>query len=453
MTTEQQRCAFLAFRCEHGFDRRDKGRTNPISEEKAIQEWDELLRKRFPQPNSGGRAFVLKIMRIVKNMKTDSGLDLFDKPAILQHLAKWSKEMCQLHNINPGSEVMHALEQQLHWHEENLEEHQITRTEMNEGFQKVLEAMGQVNKSTTETNESIVAETDNVSVTVDTGNVSVTVQKDDEHIDTVEIHKEPIDTVQKGDEHIDIVEIHTEPIDTVQIDDEHIDIVEIHKEPIDTAETNEVNKQTVLNDDKKRRRKRSSVRALIASRDQMAKELAETKGELKKTKAKLRRAMCYIHSFAVEVVNTDSPYFSSCDENDSNEVKKENATSPIGSQLKGKSFTSSSYSDDETETVEQGNDTVDEPVAATEKNETVDEPVALTENDKDVEISPWLRKRLSLKQSTVDRKKRRLVKSEPPSSSSSSSSSSASSSSASSSSSSDNKEEESSSSDASDDEK
>ena len=277
MTTEQQRCAFLAFRCEHGFDRRDKGRTNPISEEKAIQEWDELLRKRFPQPNSGGRAFVLKIMRIVKNMKTDSGLDLFDKPAILQHLAKWSKEMCQLHNINPGSEVMHALEQQLHWHEENLEEHQRTRTEMNEGFQMVLDAMGQVNKSTIETNESIVAETDNVAVTVDTGNVSVTVQQDDEHIDTVEIHKEPIDTVQKGDE--------------------HIDIVEIHKEPIDTAETNEVNKQTVLNDDKKRRRKMSSVRALIASRDQMAKELAETKADLKKTKAKLRRAMCYIHSF------------------------------------------------------------------------------------------------------------------------------------------------------------
>ena len=34
-------------------------------------------------------------------------------------------------------------------------------------------------------------------------------------------------------------------------------IAEIHKEPIDTAETNEVNKQTVLNDDERRRRERS----------------------------------------------------------------------------------------------------------------------------------------------------------------------------------------------------
>ena len=213
-------------------------------------------------------------------------------------------------------------------------------------------------------------------------------------------------------------------------------IAEIHREPIDTAEIEK--EPVVLNDDKMRRKKGGSVRQLIASRNQIAKELAETKSELKKTKAKLRKAMCYIHTFSLEVINTDSPY--SCDE----EVKKEDATSPICSQLKGKSFTSSSYSDDETETV---GETVGESVVA------VDETVAATENDKDAQISPWLRKRLSLKQSTVDRKKRRLVKSEPPSSSSSSSSSSASSSSASSSSSSDNKEEESSSSDASDDEK
>ena len=168
-------------------------------------------------------------------------------------------------------------------------------------------------------------------------------------------------------------------------------IAEIHKEPIDTAETNEVNKQTVLNDDERRRRKGSSVRALIASRDQMAKELAETKGELKKTKAKLRRAMRYIHSFAVEVVNTDSPYFSSCDEN--NEVKEEND------------------SDDETETV-------GEPVAATEKNDTVGEPVR--------EIAPWLRKRLPSERVDSVCKKRRSASSSSSSSSSSYSSSSSS---------------------------
>ena len=66
MTSEQTRCAFLAFRCEHGFDRRDKEKKKPIPEEKALQEWEELLNKRFPQSSSGGISFVLKIMRIVK---------------------------------------------------------------------------------------------------------------------------------------------------------------------------------------------------------------------------------------------------------------------------------------------------------------------------------------------------------------------------------------------------
>ena len=77
MTSEQTRCAFLAFRCEHGFDRRDKEKKKPIPEEKALQEWEELLNKRFPQSSSGGISFVLKIMRIVKNMKTDAGLAFF----------------------------------------------------------------------------------------------------------------------------------------------------------------------------------------------------------------------------------------------------------------------------------------------------------------------------------------------------------------------------------------
>ena len=123
MTSAQRRCATLAFRCFIGFSKHDKEKKNLIPEEKALQEWDELLEKRFPQPNSGGKPFVLKIVRIVKNRKTDEGLDLSDKPTILERLAKWSKDMCNKHNIDPGSEGMQALEQQLSWHEEQMNGH------------------------------------------------------------------------------------------------------------------------------------------------------------------------------------------------------------------------------------------------------------------------------------------------------------------------------------------
>ena len=35
---------------------------NPIDPGKALEEWKELLEKRFPQPNSGGKPFVLQIV-------------------------------------------------------------------------------------------------------------------------------------------------------------------------------------------------------------------------------------------------------------------------------------------------------------------------------------------------------------------------------------------------------
>ena len=142
MTPDQQRCANLAFRCFTGFSRKDKEKKNPIQEEKALQEWNELLDKRFPQRNSGGKPFVLKIVRIVKNRKTDEGLDLSDKPTILERLAKWSKDMCNKHNIDPGSEGMQALEQQLSWHEEQMNGHALSH----ESLERIETGLDQLNQ-------------------------------------------------------------------------------------------------------------------------------------------------------------------------------------------------------------------------------------------------------------------------------------------------------------------
>jgi hypothetical protein len=116
----------LSSRCFNGFDRRDQEKKNPIPEEKALEEWKELLEKRFPQPRGGGNSFVLKIAKVVKDKKTDEGLYLTGKDAILEHLAKWCKRMCQEHNIDPGSQAMQALQQQAHWHEESMEAHATT---------------------------------------------------------------------------------------------------------------------------------------------------------------------------------------------------------------------------------------------------------------------------------------------------------------------------------------
>ena len=121
MTPEQRRCAYLDVRCFTGFDRRDKEKKKPIPEEKALEEWKELLEKRFPQPVSGGTPFVLKIAQAVKDKKTQQGLELTGKGAILEHLAKWCERKCKEHSIDPGSEAMQALLQQAHWHEERSE--------------------------------------------------------------------------------------------------------------------------------------------------------------------------------------------------------------------------------------------------------------------------------------------------------------------------------------------
>ena len=75
------------------------------------------MEKRFPQPVSGGRAFVQKIAKVVKDKKTQEGLDLTGKGAILEHLAKWRER----NSIDPGPEAMHARLQQAHWHEERSE--------------------------------------------------------------------------------------------------------------------------------------------------------------------------------------------------------------------------------------------------------------------------------------------------------------------------------------------
>ena len=134
------RCGHLGFRCFTGFDRRDKEKKKPILEGKALAEWQELLEKRFPQPVSGGTPFVLKIAQVVKDKKTQEGLDLTGKDAILEHLAKWCERMCKEHSIDPGSEAMQALLQQAHWHEENKEDHARTRGTVEKAAKAVLGA-------------------------------------------------------------------------------------------------------------------------------------------------------------------------------------------------------------------------------------------------------------------------------------------------------------------------
>ena len=136
----QNRCNYLGFRCFTGFNRADKEKRKPILEEKALEEWKELLEKRFPQPVSGGRAIVLKIAKVVKDQKTDEGLDLTSSKTILEHLAKWCERMCKEHSIDPGSEAMQALLQQAHWHEENKEDHARTRGTVEKAAKAVLDA-------------------------------------------------------------------------------------------------------------------------------------------------------------------------------------------------------------------------------------------------------------------------------------------------------------------------
>ena len=140
MSADQSRCALLSSRCFTGFSKHDKAKKNPIPEEKALQEWDELLEKRFPQPVSGGSAFVLKIAKVVKDQKTDEGLDLTSSRTILEHLAKWCERMCKEHSIDPRSEAMQALLQQAHWHEENKEDHARTRGTVEKAAKAVLGA-------------------------------------------------------------------------------------------------------------------------------------------------------------------------------------------------------------------------------------------------------------------------------------------------------------------------
>ena len=130
----------MARRCFIGFDRRDKEKKKPIQERKALEDWKELLEKRFPQPVSGGRPFVLKIANVVKDKETPEGLDLIGKGAILEHLAKWCERMCTEHSIDPGSEAMQALLQQAHWHEENKEDHVRTRDAVKKAANDVIDA-------------------------------------------------------------------------------------------------------------------------------------------------------------------------------------------------------------------------------------------------------------------------------------------------------------------------
>ena len=83
---------------------------------------------------------MLKIAEVVKDKKTQEGLDLTGKDAILEHLAKWCERKCKEHSIDPGSEAMQALLQQAHWHEENKEDHARTRGTVEKAAKAVLGA-------------------------------------------------------------------------------------------------------------------------------------------------------------------------------------------------------------------------------------------------------------------------------------------------------------------------
>ena len=113
MKPDQSRCVYLAFRCFTGYDRRDKEKTNRIPAEKAFDEWKELLEKRFPQPASGGRPFVLKIAQVVKDKKTQEGLDVTER------------------NLSSAARA---------YHEENKEDHARTRGTVEKAARDVLDA-------------------------------------------------------------------------------------------------------------------------------------------------------------------------------------------------------------------------------------------------------------------------------------------------------------------------
>ena len=107
------RCGHLGFRCFTGFDRRDKEKKKPILEGKALAEWQELLEKRFPQPVSGGTPFVLKIAQVVKDKKTQEGLDVTER------------------NLSSAARA---------YHEENKEDHARTRGTVEKAAKAVLDA-------------------------------------------------------------------------------------------------------------------------------------------------------------------------------------------------------------------------------------------------------------------------------------------------------------------------
>ena len=136
-TADQNRCNYLAFRCFTGFSRKDPEKKSPIGEDKALEEWKELLQKRFPQPASGGKPWVLKVVKVVNDKRTEEGLDLTTKVDILKHLTEWCKRMCEEHSIDPGSEAMQALHQQAHWHDDSMDAHATTH----EKLDHVLEAL------------------------------------------------------------------------------------------------------------------------------------------------------------------------------------------------------------------------------------------------------------------------------------------------------------------------
>ena len=90
MNEVQARAAHLCFRCYTGFDKMDKEKKRRIDQDQAIVEWTEFLSKRVKQDFSGGAKFVFEICRIVKEKQTPKGLDLGDRPALLEKLANWA---------------------------------------------------------------------------------------------------------------------------------------------------------------------------------------------------------------------------------------------------------------------------------------------------------------------------------------------------------------------------
>ena len=86
----QNRCSYLTRRCYTGLvvNKQETKRTN-IPEIVALNEWPELLEKRLGLTRRGGVCFVREIRNIVDEHVTPLGLDLTDRPRILQLLEKW----------------------------------------------------------------------------------------------------------------------------------------------------------------------------------------------------------------------------------------------------------------------------------------------------------------------------------------------------------------------------